>query len=360
MPLSWNEIKARALAFSREWKGEGSSAPRRRASGTRFFDVFGVERRRVAIFEKQVDITRAGQHLKARPHRLLLEGRAAGRAQERRPGPRPRLRAGGRLLRRPAGPRPAPLYPGLRLRALPPATTSKPTPTIEFPLADLHRNVQPLRLHRRLSRRRSRAAGPRQHQGGRADGQAARPAQGAAATPATRSKLLLVRVLFCLFADDTGIFEPARLFRLWLDERTAADGSDLGPPLAQLFQVLNQPERTRGRKRWTSRLRAFPYVNGKLFDETLPIAVVRRADARGPARLLRARLERDLARDLRRAVPVDHGREGAAQPRRALHDRGEHPQAHQAAVPRRPVGRVRAGQGQPQQAVRVPQEAARR
>ena len=58
-------------------------------------------------------------------------------------------------------------------------------------------------------------------------------------------ELLLVRLLFCRFADDTGIFQPAGAFRIWLDERTAKDGSDLGPQLAQLFQVLNQPDHAR-------------------------------------------------------------------------------------------------------------------
>ena len=84
-------------------------------------------------------------------------------------------------------------------------------------------------------------------------------------------ELLLVRVLFCLFADDTGIFQPAGSFRLWLDERTAKDGSDLGPQLAQLFQVLNQREGARPNT-LDEQLRAFPYVNGKLFEEMLPLA----------------------------------------------------------------------------------------
>jgi hypothetical protein len=58
---------------------------------------------------------------------------------------------------------------------------------------------------------------------------------------------------------------------LWLDERTAADGSDLGPQLAQLFQVLDQPDRARP-KTLDEQLRAFPYVDGRLFEEALPIA----------------------------------------------------------------------------------------
>jgi hypothetical protein len=84
-------------------------------------------------------------------------------------------------------------------------------------------------------------------------------------------ELLLVRVPFCLFADDTGIFQPAQAFREWLEERTASDGTDLGPRLAQLFQVLNQPESVRP-STLDETLRAFPFVNGKLFEEALPIA----------------------------------------------------------------------------------------
>ena len=84
-------------------------------------------------------------------------------------------------------------------------------------------------------------------------------------------ELLLVRVLFCLFADDIGIFQPTQAFRMWLEERTAADGSDLGPQLAQLFQVLNQPEAARP-STLDEQLRAFQYVNGRLFEEPLPIA----------------------------------------------------------------------------------------
>jgi hypothetical protein len=58
---------------------------------------------------------------------------------------------------------------------------------------------------------------------------------------------------------------------MWLDERTARDGSDLGGQLAYLFQVLNQPEAGR-LITLDEQLRAFPYVNGRLFQETLPIA----------------------------------------------------------------------------------------
>ena len=84
-------------------------------------------------------------------------------------------------------------------------------------------------------------------------------------------EVLLVRLLFCLFADDTGIFQPAQSFRDLVEERTAPDGSDLGPRLGQLFQVLNTPESQRSQN-IDEQLGQFAYINGKLFEETLPMA----------------------------------------------------------------------------------------
>ena len=64
MPLSWNEIKDRALSFSREWKGEDSERAESQSFWNGFFNVFGVDRRRVGVFEKQGAMTRAGKRLK--------------------------------------------------------------------------------------------------------------------------------------------------------------------------------------------------------------------------------------------------------------------------------------------------------
>jgi len=80
----------------------------------------------------------------------------------------------------------------------------------------------------------------------------------------------LVRILFCLFAEDTGIFEP-EAFRLYLLNRTAEDGSDLGLHLAHLFDVLNTPPEKR-QKNLDETLATFAYVNGELFAENLGFA----------------------------------------------------------------------------------------
>ena len=83
-------------------------------------------------------------------------------------------------------------------------------------------------------------------------------------------EVFLVRTVFCLFADDTGIFEPRDLFLDLLETRTREDGSDLGPALARLFQVLNTPVDQRQAK-LDEDLACFPYVNGDLFAARLTI-----------------------------------------------------------------------------------------
>ena len=80
----------------------------------------------------------------------------------------------------------------------------------------------------------------------------------------------LVRLVFCFFSDDTGIFEPRDIFLDLLENRTRTDGSDLGGWLTQLFQVLNTPEDQRPTN-LDDDLTRFPYVNGDLFRDQLLI-----------------------------------------------------------------------------------------
>lgn len=58
MPLSWNEIRDRALTFSREWTGECSEDAEAKSFWDSFFNVFGITRRRVAfLFERYQQLT---------------------------------------------------------------------------------------------------------------------------------------------------------------------------------------------------------------------------------------------------------------------------------------------------------------
>ncbi|MFH1498886.1 MAG: DNA methyltransferase [Verrucomicrobiota bacterium] len=80
---------------------------------------------------------------------------------------------------------------------------------------------------------------------------------------------LLVRILFCLFAEDTDIFSWNAFTRLV--ELSRRDGADLGDRLGRLFQVLDTPAASRS-PHLTADYRVFPYVNGGLFAERLDLA----------------------------------------------------------------------------------------
>jgi hypothetical protein len=83
-------------------------------------------------------------------------------------------------------------------------------------------------------------------------------------------EVYLVRILFLLFAEDTTIIARQK-FQEFIEQRTNEDGSDLAAKLQELFQVLNTPKENRY-KNLDEQLADFPYVNGKLFEELLPMA----------------------------------------------------------------------------------------
>lgn len=82
-------------------------------------------------------------------------------------------------------------------------------------------------------------------------------------------EVYLVRLLFCLFAEDTGIFRK-NAFRSFIENCTYEDGHDLAARLAELFQVLNTPEKQRLVTQ-DAAVTEFPYINGGLFAEFLPM-----------------------------------------------------------------------------------------
>lgn len=77
--------------------------------------------------------------------------------------------------------------------------------------------------------------------------------------------VFLSRLLFCFFAEDTGIFK-AKLFTNRVSSSTSEDGSDLADYLSQVFDVMNKE----GRDSVPDYLN-FPYVNGGLFADKLPV-----------------------------------------------------------------------------------------
>ncbi|MDR3076563.1 MAG: hypothetical protein LBU26_04610, partial [Synergistaceae bacterium] len=84
-------------------------------------------------------------------------------------------------------------------------------------------------------------------------------------------EVYLVRLLFCLFADDTGIF-PGGCFAGYI-ENSREDGGDLSERIAKLFEILNMPDETRAKRTLLSdELKQFRYINGGLFANLLPSA----------------------------------------------------------------------------------------
>lgn len=86
--------------------------------------------------------------------------------------------------------------------------------------------------------------------------------------------VFLSRLLFCFFAEDTNIFQE-KLFSYSVKSHTQEDGSDLQSYLRKLFEVLNTPESDR--KGLPAYLTAFPYVNGGLFEEDVPLPTFSRS-----------------------------------------------------------------------------------
>jgi len=85
--------------------------------------------------------------------------------------------------------------------------------------------------------------------------------------------VFLARLLFCFFAEDTGIFPVKGQLTKTIESLTKKDGSDLSDFFERLFGILNMAPNRPERRRETAQLRAFPYVNGGLFQEKIRIPV---------------------------------------------------------------------------------------
>ncbi|WP_324559628.1 DNA methyltransferase [Ottowia sp.] len=252
------------MAFSRQWADAGNERAQAIEFWIDFFAVFGITNRRVVSFEHAVKKHGGGQGFIDLfwPGQMLVEHKSRGRPLE------------------PAYDQAMDYFPGIAERDLPHTLVVcdfarfrvidlEARRTWDFALADLHRHV---RLFGFIAGYKAQEIRPQDPVNIRAAERMGRLHDALRKSGYTGHALevLLVRLLFCLFADDTAIF-PAQGLRAFIDERTATDGSDLGARLAQLFQVLNTPEDQRSRN-LDDQLAAFPYVNGRLFEETLPIA----------------------------------------------------------------------------------------
>jgi hypothetical protein len=264
MPLSWNEIKSRAITFTNKWKDEVNEHAESKSFWDDFFNVFGISRRRVATFEqpvKKVD-DRPGFIDLLWKGVILVEHKSRGKD----------------LVK--AYQQAKDYFPGLSEKELPRYILVsdferfhlydlEENSSHEFKLKDFVSHVQLFGFIAGYEKRTFREQDPVNIEAAALMGKLHDKLESIGYT-GHALELYLVRLLFCLFADDSNIFERGILYD-YIDQRTDEDGSDLANHIAQLFQVLNMPKDKRFSNLDES-LAAFPYVNGKLFEEQLPIA----------------------------------------------------------------------------------------
>lgn len=265
MGLNWNEIKSRALLFSKTWADACNEDSQAKPFWIDFFEIFGITNKRVATFELNVKKLGGAQGFVDLfwPGVLLVEHKSRGKSLDDAVD-----QAIGYLHNLPERDLPQLVvvcdFARFRVRRL--ATGE----TVEFELKHLHKHVKLFGLLAGYKVQDIQAEDPVNIKAAERMGRL-HDALKASGYSGHALEVLLVRLLFCLFADDTGIFQPAQSFRDFVEERTAPDGSDLGPRLGQLFQVLNTHESQRS-KNIDEQLSQFAYINGRLFEETLPMA----------------------------------------------------------------------------------------
>ncbi len=284
--ISWNEIRHRAILFSRAWQDARREQADKQTFWNEFFEVFGLTRRTVASFEEPVRRMKGSTGFidLLWPGKLIVEHKTAGHSLEAaesqafeyirdlaasgRQDEAPRYLLLSDFQRfalydlEPDEQRELPLFRGVRFVRT------------EFPLSDLQHRIRDLAFIPGYKLHAPRKQNP-------ADIRAVEllanlhdtlEAGGYGGHDLERLLVrLLVRLLFCLFAEDTGITKEPSAFTAFLENRTQRDGSDLGSKLNQLFRVLDTPEDKR-QKHLDEMLVVMPYVNGALFREKLEFA----------------------------------------------------------------------------------------
>ena len=264
MRLSWNEVRVRAASFAEGWQDAAYEKGETQSFYNDFFEVFDVRRRSVARYEEHVAKldNRRGFIDLFWPGVLIVEQKSSGRDLAKAYG-----QAGEYFDGLPEADRPDYIlvsdFQTFELHDL------GERETVAFALADLPGHVEAFGFILGVQRRTFRDQDPVNIKAAELVGRL-HDALDAAGYPGHDLERFLVRIVFCLFADDTGIFEPRDIFFDLLDNRTAADGSDTGSRLAELFQILDTPEAVR-QATLDEDLARFPYVNGRLFEESLRI-----------------------------------------------------------------------------------------
>lgn len=260
--ISLNEIRNRAVTFSHEWEREVSEDAEAKSFWDGFFDVFGVSRRRVASFEHQVkkrdgsqgyiDVFWKGVMLAEHKSRGKNLDKAYAQAKDYFPG-----------LKEDELPRYIIVSDFQKIRLF---DLDKDTEK-EFELKELSKNID---LFDFISGHNSIVDYGKEELASIKVARLMADFHNEIAKTGYSGhelEVFLIRILFCLFADDTEIF-PKNSFRNYIEEKTNIDGSDLGIHLGQIFDVLNTPNNER-QTNLDEKLKQFPYINGGIFSEQI-------------------------------------------------------------------------------------------
>ena len=265
--LTWNEIRTRAAQFAERWADAEKENAEAQTFWNEFLAVYGIDRRRVAAFERKVkglakgsgrgriDLLWSGLFMAEHKSkgRNLVEAleQATDYVQVLEDHERPQWIA-------------VSDFGQIRLQEV---STGE---AHQFALADLPKQVERFAFLIGKQLRHQREADPVNVKAAQQMGKLHNLLEESGYT-GHALELLLVRLLFLLFGDDTGLWDERGLFYDLLADQTRTDGEDTGSVLGRLFQVLDTPKAKR-QANLPDWLNAFPYVNGELFSERIDLA----------------------------------------------------------------------------------------
>ena len=258
--LTLNEIRIRAGAFAKDFVDATRENAESQIFWHEFFQVFGLPKRRVISFEYNVQKlgNKAGRIDAFWPGTLLVEQKSRGKDLDAA------FTQGNNYfhgLTNDELPRYVIVSDFARIRLV---DVEGEQPPLEFDLKDLPRHIERFGFIAGYEPRKQREDVPLNQRAVDTLGELHDLLKADGFT-GHRLEVLLVRLLFCLFADDTGIFTPKGAFED-LVTLSKPDGSNLGSELSRLFGVLNtKPEHRQ--KSLDERFDAFPYVNGRLYAD---------------------------------------------------------------------------------------------
>ena len=264
MRLSWNEIRVRAAKFVTAWKDASYESGETQSFYNDFFEVFGVARRSVARYEEHVRKldNRSGYIDLFWPGVLLVEQKSSGRDLKEAYS-----QASEYFDALPERERPRYVlvsdFQSFELHDL------DETREFGFALEEFPNHVEKFGFIVGVQPRTFRDQDPVNIEAAEIVG-ALHDSLEESGYRGPDLERFLVRIVFCLFADHTGIFDQRGAFGDFIETRTNADGTGLGGFVTELFQVLNTPETIRQHE-LDEDLASFPYVDGELFREKLDV-----------------------------------------------------------------------------------------